>query len=178
MPSAGPEHDRVLLVAMPLRHLESAQAVQDAHGLVVMPAGSPGALDETPIDTPVLFIAIDAGGVEVPAATWVATFAGRVEHDPDAGWPGALPPTWLDEHPSTVGRATRAEPQPDRDGEYEDDEAEDDAGVFGPQSFFSVRALSSLPRTEWIFANELVPKQQRKGRTFLPRAPRLIARPD
>lgn len=178
MPSASPEHDRSLLVAMPLRHLESAQAVQDAHGFVVMPAGSPGALEETPIDTPVLFLAIDAGEAEVPAATWVARFAGPVGHDPDAGWPGALPQTWLDEHPATVSGATRGEPQSDRDDECDDEEEGEDEGALGPQSFFRVRALTPLPQTEWIFANELVPKQQRRGRTFLPRAPRLIARPD
>lgn len=179
MPTSDAENERALLVAMPLRHLASAHAAQGTQGSVVMPAGGPGALDETPLDTPVLFFAIDAGEAEVPAATWVATYAGRVGHEPEVGWPDGLPPTWLDEHPPTVDVIVTAEAdQTGRDDELEDDDEEEDVEVLGPQSFFRVRALSPLPRAEWIFANELVAKQQRKGRTFLPRAPRLIVRPD
>jgi hypothetical protein len=41
-----------------------------------------------------------------------------------------------------------------------------------------VSGLGPLPREEWVFANELVPKQRRGGRTFEPHAPVLVARPD
>ena len=44
-----------------------------------------------------------------------------------------------------------------------------DEDAVGPQSFFRVSGLSPLPRAEWVFANELVPKQQRRGRAFIPR---------
>ena len=36
------------------------------------------------------------------------------------------------------------------------------------------RARARAPQRAWVFANELVPKQQRGGRTFVPRTPRLI----
>ena len=52
-------------------------------------------------------------------------------------------------------------------------EDEDEEPV-GPQSFFRIAQLARSPREEWIFANELVPKQQRGGRSFLPRAPTAI----
>lgn len=179
MPSTDAETDRALLVAMPLRHLLGARAVQEVQGFAVMPAGGPGALDETPMHTAVLFIALDTGEAQLPAATWGAAFAGRVPHDPEDAWPDALPPSWLDEHPlaveltATTGSGNRGDGSDSEEGN--DDEDDDD--VMGPQSFFRVSALAPLPRSEWVFTNELVPKQQRRGRSFLPRTPTLISRP-
>ena len=171
------KNDRALLAAMPLRHLASARALCEEEGSVVLPAGSPGALDETPMETPVLFIATEAGDDELPAATWGGTFAGRVAYEPGEPLPGTLPPTWLDEHgwrPDDVARSPNASPPNDSD----DDDDRDDDDLVGPQSFFRINGLSPLPRSEWIYANELVPKQRRGGRTFVPRTPELIARPD
>jgi peptidoglycan hydrolase-like protein with peptidoglycan-binding domain len=166
-------NDRALLVAMPLRHLDAADASEGP--TVTLPAGGPGDLDDTPPGTPVLVIATEAGDAEVPAATWSATFQGRVRYEPGSPWPPDVPPTWVEEHPAPEP-PTADVVHPDED-EDEDDDEEDDEAV-GPQSFFRISGLARVPRSDWVFANELVPKQERGGRTFVPRAPRLIARPD
>ncbi len=146
-----------------------------------MPAGGPGALDETPMHTAVLFIALDTEEAQVPAATWGAVFAGRVPHEPQDAWPDALPPSWLDEHlrseepTATTGSGDRGDGSDSEEDNDDDDDEDDD--VMGPQSFFRVSALAPLPRSKWVFTNELVPKQQRRGRSFLPRTPTLISRP-
>lgn len=165
------EEDRALLVAMPLRHLEAALAA----GSDVLPAGGPGDLDAIAIGSRVLLIATEAGDAGVPAATWRATFAGRVPFEPGQAWPDGLPPTWIEEHPPpSVPAAADDEPR-DAGAEAEDDDEEDeDEESVGPQSFFRIEQLARSPREEWIFANELVPKQQRGGRSFLPRAPTAI----
>lgn len=178
-PNSQPDHDRALLVAMPLRHLEAARTVCDQLGSAILPAGGPGDLDETPPSTPVLVIATEAGEAEVPAATWRGLFVGRVPHEPADPWPEGLPATWIDEHPTPArpGPATSRTADPSAVGhpaDEEEDEEEDDGRGIGPQSFFEVRALAPSPHAEWVYANELVPKQQRGGRTFLPRMPRLI----
>lgn len=168
--SAREENDRALLIAMPSRHLEAARATCDEAGAVTLPAGGPGDLDDAHDGLTVLVIATDAGDAEVPAATWRAVFEGRVPHSPGDPWPQGLPDTWTEEHPWSG--AVEAPPPPDRD--HEDDDEEDDEDLVGPQSFFRVRALAPSPRGEWVYANELVPKQQRGGRTFVPRTPHLI----
>jgi hypothetical protein len=150
-----------LVVAMPERHLEAAATMPDP---IVLPAGSPGDLDRAELGWPVLLIPIGDEGAA--AVRWRAEFLGRVAFEPGEPFPSGLPSTWLHEHhlgarsdPATLGT--------DDDG--------DDGDEGGPQSFFEVSGLARLPRSEWIFANELVPKQQRLGRSFLPRAPRAIA---
>lgn len=170
--------DRALLVAMPLRHLEAARALTETGGVVTLPAGGPGDLDETTLGVPVLIIATDAGDQHVPAATWTARFEGRVPHSPSEPWPDGLPWTWLQEHGVRPAPPEVADPPDDHDDdeEPEDDEEPDDEAA-GPQSFFRVTGVSALERSEWVFANELVPKQQRGGRTFVPRQPRLITPP-
>jgi hypothetical protein len=40
-----------------------------------------------------------------------------------------------------------------------------------------LRSLSELPKEAWTFVNELVPKQERGGRSYFPRTPRLVERP-
>jgi hypothetical protein len=59
--------------------------------------------------------------------------------------------------------------------EDDEDEEDEDDDLPGPQSFLRVTALAPIPRDRWIFANELVPKQRRGGRSFVPPVPRLIA---
>ncbi len=174
--------DRALVLAMPLRHLETGLAVLGAEGSVVLPAGGPGDLDETPLGTRVLVIATEAGDAEVPAATWSAVFAGRVAHAPGDPWPSGLPATWIDEHPEPGPAARPPGPPPaddddeddDEDGEDEDEEDLDEEDLRGPQSFLRVTSLGEMPQDRWIFANELVPKQRRGGRSFVPHVPRLI----
>ena len=170
------DNDRVLVVAMPLRHLEAASAVCEQTGSATLPAGGPGDLDDARPGATVLVIATEAGDAEVPAATWRGVLEGRVPHQHGDPWPDGLPGTWLEEHArSEAGSASREERGGvlDDDEEEEDDEM-DDEDVVGPQTFFRVRELAPSPRDRWVHVNELVPKQQRGGRTFFPRTPRLV----
>jgi hypothetical protein len=178
--SENDDAGRILLVAMPLRHLEAAREIADQAGSVVLPAGGPGDLDATALGTHVLVIVTEPGDARVPAATWSAAFGGRVDHDAGDPWPEGLPPTWLDEH-GHRGERDDATPRPEKPHDAadadDDEEKDDEADVVGPQSFFRVSGLRPLPQSEWVFANELVPKQRRRGRTFVPRVPVLVAAP-
>jgi hypothetical protein len=156
---------QALVVALPRRHLGPAESVCRERGLVTIPAGGPGDLDRANPGIEVLVIV--SGEDEVPAATWHAVFERRVE-PAEGTLPEGLPSTWVEEHGAA---ATAAAPA---DLEEED---EDDDERIGPQAFFEVRALEELPKRAWVFANELVRKQDRGGRAFRPRAPRLIRRP-
>jgi hypothetical protein len=165
-------NDRALLVAMPSRHLDSAAERCRSHGSVVLPAGGPGELDDARPTARVLLIATDDEGQSEPAATWAAEFHERVSHRQGDPWPDGLPPTWVDEHPTDPTRDA-----PPIDPDDEDDDAADPDRV-GPQAFFRVRALEPLSRSAWVFANEVVAKQRRGGRTFVPRVPILVELPD
>jgi hypothetical protein len=156
---------QVLVVALPRRHLGPADKVCRERGHVTVPAGSPGDLDRTDPETEVLLIV--TGDDEVAAATWGAVFVRRVE-PPEGTLPDSLPPTWVEEH----GAAAVSAPPV-----VVDDDEDDDEDRVGPQAFFEIRALGELPKHDWVFANELVRKQDRGGRAFLPREPRLIRRP-
>ena len=104
-----------------------------------------------------------SGQDAVPAATWRATLVRRIE-PADDGFPDGLPPSWLEDRLSTGEPAIATD----------DDDEQDDTG---PQSYFEVERLEPLPKEGWVFANELVRKQERGGRSFFPRAPRLIRPP-
>jgi hypothetical protein len=166
--------DHALVLAMPLRHLEAADAVLATEGSVVLPAGGPGDVDEAPIGSRVLVIATEAGDAEVPAATWSAVFAGRVAHQPGDPWPSGLPGTWIEEHPEPDPARPSTFPTSDENEDEDEEEEDDDEDQPGPQSFLRVTSLGEMPRGRWIFANELVPKQRRGGRSFVPHVPRLI----
>jgi hypothetical protein len=153
--------DRVLVAGLPSRHLEGAVEICRVAGRVVLPAGSPGDLDLAPPGTVVLLMI--SGRDAVPAATWRATLVRRIE-PADDGFPGGLPPSWLED------RLAADEPSPATDDADELDDT-------GPQSYFEVERLEPLPKEGWVFANELVRKQERGGRAFFPRAPRLIRPP-
>jgi hypothetical protein len=174
--SAHPPNDRALLVAIPARHLEAALIVCEERGVVTLPAGGPGDLDGCEPGLPVLVIATEAEAGQVPAATWRAVFDGRVPHQPGDLWPDGLPSTWSDEHAheAIAGADEEEEEEEDDEEEEEEDEEDEEDERIGPQSFFRVRDLKPSARGDWIYANELVPKQQREGRTFVPRTPRLI----
>jgi hypothetical protein len=116
----------------------------------------------------------EADDDEVSAATWSASFVRRVPYTPGAPWPQGLPATWTAEHPEPQPLPEPAEmPRPDVDVDVDED-WEDDEGEVGPQSFLEVADLRPLPRQEWLFANELVGKQARGGRTFRPRVPIVV----
>jgi hypothetical protein len=148
---------------LPSRHLERAVEVCGADGRVVLPAGSPGDLELAPPGTEVLLMI--SGADAVPAATWHARFLRRVE-PPGDGYPDRLPSSWLEDRLVAAGASS-----PD---DADDEPDEDDVG---PQSYFEVERLEPLPKQDWVFANELVRKQERGGRAFFPRAPRLIRTP-
>jgi len=159
---------------MPLRHLEAASAVCEQTGSATLPAGGPGDLDDARTGATVLVIATEAGDAEVPAATWRGVLEGRVPHQPGDPLPGGLPDTWVEEHARSVAGSPSQDERSSVPDDEEEEDDDDDDDVVGPQTFFRVRALAPSPRKEWVHANELVPKQQRGGRTFLPRTPRLI----
>jgi hypothetical protein len=153
----------VLLAGLPSRHLEGAVEICRADGRVVLPAGSPGDLDLAPPGTEVLLMI--SGEDAVPAATWRATLVRRIEPSDD-GYPDRLPPTWLEDRLAAFDVRSS-----------DDVEVEQDEGDVGPQTYFEVERLEPIPQQDWVFANELVRKQERGGRAFFPRAPRLIRTP-
>ena len=177
--------DRALLLAVPLRHLKSA-----APERATLPAGGVGDLDGAASGLTVVVMATDAGDAEVPAATWRATFVRRVAHEPGTPWPASVPPTWADEHDVPTPLATAAEvPAPptasldpddddDDDDDWDDDDWDDDDDEVLVQAFLEVSGLAPLPRDEWLFANELIGKQARGGRSYRPRVPTLVTLPD
>ncbi len=170
---------KALLVALPREDLRSAGGLLQERDNVVLPAGGPGELDEVPAGTTVLLMASDPSGDQVPAATWRAELVGRVPHEIGETYPDGLPPSWLERHPFTgphpqltLGGTSEIAPEDDDDDDDERDEAP------GPQSFFEVTGLRELPKQEWLFVNELVGKQARRGRTFFPRVPIAVRLPD
>lgn len=161
--------DRALVIAMPERHLRSAVEGCALRGWTVLPAGGPGDLDEAPIGTRVLLIVSDDPD-RMPGATWSAVSAGRVPHEAPGAWPEGVPATWAAEHAEPAPPA----PPPALPVEPDDEDDDDDDEGIGPQAFLRVTDLAPLPRERWVHANELVPKQGRGGRAFLPRTPRLV----
>jgi hypothetical protein len=156
---------------MPLRYLLEAAEICDATGTAVLPAGAPGDLDRTAPGTEVLVVATEAGDQEVAAATWSARFVGDLSPGTDA-YPEALPPSWLEDRKAPQPSAPPAPRSP-----FGDDDGDEPSIDRGEQRYFEVDSLEELPNAAWVFVNELVPKQERRGRTYLPRAPRLVERP-
>jgi hypothetical protein len=175
----GAPGDRALLMAVPLRHLEAAAAAGPL-ARVLLPAGGPGDLDAAAPGMTVLVMATDAGEAERPAATWSAAVVRRTPYEPGQPWPDGLPATWLAEHeplppPETPGPKGGSE---ERDEDWDDEDDEEDEDDIGPQAFVEVAGLGPLDRRDWVFANELVRKQARGGRSFRPRVPMLVRLPD
>ncbi len=167
----APEAERVLLVGMPLRHLIEAARICASRGAVVLPAGGVGDLSSATPGTEVLFIASEAGEREVPASTWSAELIGIVPSGPDS-FPDGLPAGWVEERHNAPPPAPAVPRSPF--GDPDDDEPQ---STNAEQSYFEVRSLTELPKAAWIFVNELVPKQERGGRSYFPRTPRLVERP-
>jgi hypothetical protein len=168
---SDPSRDVALLAGMPLRYLREAAGICETTGTAVLPAGAQGDLARTRPGTEVLLMATQAGENEVPAATWSARFHGAIVAAADS-YPDALPPSWVADRrtPQPEGRPVPRSP-------FGDDEAVERSDDPGQQCYFEVGSLEELPRAAWVFVNELVPKQQRGGRTYVPRSPRLVERP-
>ena len=65
----------------------------------------------------------------------------------------------------------------DDDLDFDDDDFDDDEDEHLVQAFVEVSGLEALPRDEWLFANELVGKQARRGRSYRPRVPTIVTLP-
>ncbi len=162
--------ERALLMAIPLRHLESA-AERRRPSAVVLPAGGPGDLDAAAAGMPVIVMATDAGDAEVPPRPGAPPSCGACPTS--RGRPGPTGSRHLDRR-STPSRRLRRPPTRDgrsderrRSGRADDDDDvdddDDDEGV-GPQSFLEVTDLQPLPR-------ERVAVRQRAGRQAGARRP-------
>ncbi len=168
-----------ILAAVPLRHLRSGLEVCAGYGRVALPAAGRADLAAALPGDAVYLYAYQVGGRPVPAATWRGELVRVVEAE-DGGHPvpDLTPPTWREER--VAGDiATDAEPEPIGDDAADDDSADDDLVGAGPtEVFLEVVALRELDRREWMFTNELVPKQDRGARTFVPLAPMRVLLPD
>ena len=160
--------ESILLVGMPLLLLQEAADRCSAAGTAVLPAGGPGDLPRAGSGTEVLFVAGDADERPAPAATWEAELVGLVDASPGS-FPEGLPPSWIADRREAAGTDVAR-------SRFGDDEDEEHA-TETTQTYFAVRALHELPSAERVHVNELVPKQERGGRTFFPLTPRLVARP-
>jgi len=190
--STGVGSAKALLLACPQADLEGAQTLCRTGGFAVLPAGGAGDLPRTPLGTSLFIVDIDLNGdgATRPVARWHAELTGQLPLDPEK-FNALLPPTWMDRHPSGFETARRpvrrvnedasdADPTDrrwERQWELDAVPVPDDGQPDG-QVFLPVTALQPLPPAEWIFTNELVPKQARGGRRFLPRSPTLVQLPD
>ena len=162
----------VLALSCPEDDLIGAREVLARHDTVLLPAGGPGDLERSAGIETLYIIAVTQGGVRA-AATWRADLAMSTpltEPRPEL----LLPPSWRARHPRAYAQAREQTPDtaPGDADLWDDDEPE-------PQQIFvPIVALVELPRSEWIFSNELVPKQDRRGRSFAPRVPTLVKLPD
>ena len=177
-----PPDDRfAILAAVPLRHLRSGLEVCAERGRVALPtAGRADLAAALPGDTVYLY-AYQVGDRPVPAATWRGELVRVVDaEDGEHPVPGLTPPTWREERVAAdVATGPVLEPTDD-DAADDDAEADDDdlAGAGPTEVFLEVEALRELDRREWMFTNELVRKQDRGARTFVPLAPVRVLLPD
>ncbi len=180
--------DLALFVAMPERHLLSAASLDGSP--VVLPLGRLGDVPRAAIGCRVYCVALDDEGVAGPAATWGGTFAGWSAPDDDdlPADPTGLPPTWLEDRAAAAATADAEAAAPpdaadtpgrveDAVAQGEDDEDDDDDPDRPRQVFVTVHGLVALERRDWIFANEVVPKQRRGARSFVPMTPTLVRLP-
>ena len=90
------DEERVLVLALPARHLAAAADACRERGWSVLPAGGPGDLDATAPGTRVLVIVSD-DLERMPGATWEARFEGRVLPRAPTAFPDGVPTTWVSE---------------------------------------------------------------------------------
>lgn len=171
-----PTDDRyAILAAVPLRHLRSGLEVCADRGRVALPAAGRSDLQAALPGDAVYLYAYQVGDRPVPAATWRGELVRVVEAEGgEHPEPDLTPPTWREEH---VGDDIATDPEPEPAG---DDSADNDdlIGAGPTEIFLEVRALRELDRREWLFTNELVRKQDRGARTFVPLAPVRVLLPD
>lgn len=164
---------RALALSCPDVDLAGAQSLLATHGLALLPAGGHGDLDRAATVTTLFIIEVTEEGAR-PAVTWRAHLAMHVPlvtPSPDQ----LLPPSWVSRHPDAYAQAR----QPTvTDGASEAELWDDEDEPAPAQVFVPIGQLVALSREQWVFTNELVPKQQRRGRRFAPRVPTLVDIPD
>jgi hypothetical protein len=173
-----PPDDRfAILAAVPLRHLRSGLEVCAELGRVALPAAGRADLATALPGDAVYLYAYQVGDRPVPAATWRGELVRVVEaEDGEHPVPDLTPPTWREER---VADDTSSVPVPVPESTDDDGADDDDLAGAGPtELFLEVVALRELDRREWMFTNELVRKQDRGARTFVPLAPVRVLLPD
>ena len=195
--SAGESTPTVLLLACPKADLEGAQALCARGGFAVLPAGGAGDLRLAPIGASLFIVDVDLGvdpnadheadlGSSRPVVRWHGRLGDQLPLDPQR-FSSLLPPTWMRRHPTAYEQArnpgrpaeeTLSDSDPwERQWELDGQPVPDDGESPGVQVFLPVIELEPLHTKDWIFTNELVPKQARRGRRFLPRIPTLVQLP-
>jgi hypothetical protein len=164
---------RALALSCPDVDLAGAESILATHGLALLPVGGHGDLDRAAAVTTLFIIEVTDEGAR-SAVTWRADLAMYVPLNtpsPDQ----LLPPSWVSRYPDAYAQA-RQPAVTDSASEAELWDDEDEPGHV--QVFVPIDELVALPREQWVFTNELVPKQQRRGRRFAPRVPTLVDIPD
>ena len=165
-----------LVLSCPSEDLASAAMVISRHGLALLPAGGEGDLGRAAGIQQIYIVEIDVGGPR-SAATWCADLGVSVPLvSPDPA--DMLPPSWVTRHPDAYSRSREVNDAHHSDGPTEAELWDDDDEPSPVQVFVPVTNLRTLPRSEWVFTNELVRKQLRGGRRFAPRVPTLVTLPE
>ena len=172
------DQSKALILACPVQDIRAAAEVENHYGMALLPAGGLGDLETCGL-LPRLYLLEILSATAAPAATWLAELLASVPlSNPDPG--KLLPSTWQERHPDAYSVA-RGLLEPSRGGatvEIDPDDFPEAGERIRQQVFLPVSGLTSLPKHDWLFTNELVRKQTRRGRTFAPRAPTLITIPD
>lgn len=177
-----------LLLACPKADLEGAHALCLLRGFAVLPAGGAGDLRLAPLGATLFIVDVelDDDGASRPVARWRARLGAELPLDPEQFYE-LLPPTWMQRHPKAYERArasgypndidaSEADPW-ERQWELDGEPVPNEGNGHGVQVFLPVTELAPMDTAEWIFTNELVPKQARRGRRFMPRIPTLVQLP-
>ena len=164
-----------LAATCPAPDVAATASIVSRHGLALLPAGGPGDLDRALEVTTLLLVELTEEGPK-PAINWRAELA---MHVPLSGPTPEelLPKTWLARHPQAYSRA-RQSSHLEQHGPTEAELWDDEDEPAPLQVFIPIERLVALTLEEQVFTNELVPKQQRRGRRFAPSVPTLVRLPD
>jgi hypothetical protein len=178
------------VLSCPSDDLDALAEVLARSPIALLPVGGVGDLTAAAGISTLLLVEVTAEGPR-SAITWRGRLGLSTPLDPDPEQ--LLPKSWVERHPDAYARSRQqhatAQTQPadpagaanewdsdDWDSDDWDDWA-DDERFNAVQLFLPVMTLEQIPPEEWLFANELVPKQQRAGRRFAPRRPTLVTIP-